>query len=96
MIAAGVWDVLKDTNVFDYVYFVMTVIFSVYILVRIFKEEHKRWYHSLLILATILANVQAVLSAFYPQILKGNNGLDYAIYAILFLSAFYYDRLERV
>ena len=53
LILAGVLDVVKGLEIFDYVYFAVILVVAVYTIWRIVKEKSKKWYQILFVFLLI-------------------------------------------
>lgn len=91
-IVAGVLDVVKGLEIFDYMYFAVILVVAVYTLFRIVKGKSKKWYHILFVFLLICVTGLAGCSAFYPQVLEQHSGLcsalkygTYGAYLVIFL-----------
>lgn len=92
LILAGVLDVVKELEIFDYVYFAVILVVAVYTIWRIVKEKSKKWYHILFVFLLIFVTGLAGCTAFHPQVLERHSGLcsaikyaTYVAYLVIFL-----------
>lgn len=99
LILAGVLDVVKGQEIFDYVYFAVILVVAVYTIWRIVKEKSKKWYHILFVFLLIFVTGLAGCTAFHPQVLERHSGLcsaiKYATYVAYLVIFLYTDRQDE-